>query len=164
MILFHKTIIYRLGDKEKKPYLIRWAFFDRFIISLKIHKFLISDDDCLHDHPWSFISIILKGGYNEVRPKVQVGMDIMNPGDMWVKEDSTWMAGLLYRIRQPGSIVYRPAKTIHRVELLRDSEGKEIPCWSIIITFKKLKSWGFFTPKGFVNWREYTPNDNLCGK
>ena len=70
---------YRLiNDRiDKKPYLERYHLFliDRqsFPFNIFLHKFLKSDPDDLHDHPWDFISIILWGGYWEYyyEPKVQ---------------------------------------------------------------------------------------------
>jgi hypothetical protein len=43
-----------------------------------------------HDHPWSFVAVILAGGYLERTDK----------GDVW---------------RAPGSVLYRPAEFTHNV-------------------------------------------------
>jgi hypothetical protein len=60
-----------------------------------LHEILRSDEDmCLHDHPWSFITIILRGGYREQLPR----------GKFW---------------RRPGQLLIRPAQTAHRVEVDR---------------------------------------------
>lgn len=50
---------------NKETYLIRRTLFDTAWFSIKLHRILLSDEGCLHDHPWSFISIILWGGYQE---------------------------------------------------------------------------------------------------
>ena len=54
---------------DKKPYLERYYLFLRdrknFPFNIFLHKFLKSDSEDLHDHPWNFISIILWGGYWE---------------------------------------------------------------------------------------------------
>lgn len=57
-----------ISDGFKITYMIRWTLLTVPWFSLKIHKFLSSDNDCMHDHPWSFISIILKGSYTEETP------------------------------------------------------------------------------------------------
>src|SRR5688572_11228546 len=92
MYFFKKTIITRLIDETNTPYMIRWTLFACSLFTIKLHKILISDDDCLHDHPWTFISIILKGGY--------------------VEESRTGK-----KLYGPGSILYRPAHFAHRLEI-----------------------------------------------
>ena len=51
---------------EECPYLERWML-DLRLFSIRIHHFRSNDDDrALHDHPWSFLTFILKGGYTDV--------------------------------------------------------------------------------------------------
>ena len=56
----------------KIPYLIRYYVFlkDRknFPFNVTVHKVLVSDEPTLHDHPWNWGAIILKGGYYEHIP------------------------------------------------------------------------------------------------
>lgn len=94
MVLFRKKIIYRLTSEDRVPYLIRWNLFGCKWFSVKLHKILLSDDACLHDHPWTFISLILRGGYVE----------------------ETFSGKRLYG---PGSILYRPAWWAHRLEIFQ---------------------------------------------
>ncbi len=65
---------------------------------LYVHRFMRSDyDRALHDHPWSFRTLILAGGYEE---------EYMTP------------TGERRRaFRAPGSLLYRPARWAHRVIL-----------------------------------------------
>lgn len=45
------------------PYLIRWRFESPWF-SVRLHHWLAPDDDrAKHDHPWSFTTFVLKGGY-----------------------------------------------------------------------------------------------------
>lgn len=54
-----------LGDL-RCPYMTRWVL-DIGFGSLRVHHFHRSDDDRhLHDHPWWFLSLILRGGYEEI--------------------------------------------------------------------------------------------------
>lgn len=83
---------------EGDPYIIRWYFECKWF-SIRLHHWLSSDDlRYPHDHDWDFISIIFKGGYEDVSPsgneKVKAG-DIrfrkhthqhsvkVNPGGCW---------------------------------------------------------------------------------
>lgn len=130
--------------QDEQPYLIR-----RFLIprnsyfNIYLHKFVRSDyDEALHDHPWWFISLILKGAYTEYTPEGR-------------------------ERRKAGSIAYRPATHMHRVQL--DSHPviatertrvrptrQEIPTWTLIVTGKKVREWGFACPKAWVPWEKFT--------
>jgi len=54
---------------EDQPYLERYYVFlkdrKRFPFNVFLHHFLRSDPDDVHDHPWGYFTIILKGGYWE---------------------------------------------------------------------------------------------------
>jgi len=68
-----------LGEKSN-PYLFRWTFIF-FNYSIRIHHWLRSDDKrFFHDHPYDFISIILKGKYTNVTPE---GRFEVKQGSMW---------------------------------------------------------------------------------
>lgn len=50
------------------PYLHRWVI-TFFGYSIRLHKWSRSDDKRhFHDHPFHFLTIVLKGGYNNVTP------------------------------------------------------------------------------------------------
>ncbi len=140
MNILHKIFMYIMNyfgryriiyDRvSEEPYLERYYLFlkDRknFPFNIFLHRFLKSDPDDLHDHPWNFRTIILYGGY-------------------WEYTDSGkfWRAPLSYR--------YAEANTFHRVEL-----DKNIPhCWTLFIPSKNFKDWGFRTKTGWVNNIDY---------
>lgn len=113
-----------------------------------LHKFLKSDEDeALHDHPWNWCSIILKGHYTEHR------------------QDGTSRRG-------PGSIVLRKPEVAHRVELDRVNTGvvwqpgqrpefttREKPVWTLFLTGKKTRVWGFHCRLGWVPWTGFTAGE-----
>src|SRR6266481_2310775 len=50
------------------PYVIRWRIEFPFG-SVRVHHWLSSDDPrAFHDHPWWFITLVLKGGYADQHP------------------------------------------------------------------------------------------------
>ena len=65
----YRVIRDRLDDE---PYLERYYVFlkdrETFPFNVFVHKFLKSDPDDVHDHPWPFATLILRGGYWEWRP------------------------------------------------------------------------------------------------
>lgn len=127
--IFRKTVL-RIKDANGPIYLIRYSLLTLPWFSIKLHKILMSDDDCMHDHPWSFISIILWGGYAEHTPKRKK----------------------LYGV---GSILWRPNPWIHKLEIFQ-------PATTLVITFKKVRLWGFITPSGWKPWYEYIREGRRC--
>lgn len=129
-----------IGDPDK-PYLKRWFVIPRNPkFNIYLHKFCRSDDDrALHDHPWDFWSLILKGAYTEYTPDGAVRRP--------------WL-----------SLAHRKAEHAHRVELdaYCDCPGtpiegivcKETPVWTLFITTAKRREWGFLCG-GKIGWRHW---------
>jgi hypothetical protein len=117
-----------------EPYLIRFYVFlkDRknFPFNITLHKVLKSDEPTLHDHPWNYSTLILKGGYYENTPE----------GRFW---------------RGPGHFRFRKASDLHWLELPRDENGNEIPCWSLFYMGKKAQEWGFLKDGTWVHNEQY---------
>jgi len=59
---------------DNEPYLERYYIFFKertwFPFNVFLHKFLKSDPDDVHDHPWGYFTLILSGGYYEWIPKI----------------------------------------------------------------------------------------------
>lgn len=119
------------------PYMLRWYLIPRNTwFNIYLHKFLRSDDDrALHDHPWRSLSIILRGGYYEL------------------KDNGTPHGTMRWYGR--GSFIMREATYRHRIIL----DGETYP-WTLFITGRKVRDWGFWCPKGFVRWQEFTAPHN----
>lgn len=149
-----------IREGETSPYLIRYNLFECPWFSIKIHKIMQTDNDCMHDHPWSFLSIILKGGYWEIIPVRQLPKHSNERRYKWRCYDNPQSPSDLQRRYGVGSILYRPANWIHRLELnvveSRLGERYEYsPATTLVITFKKSREWGFWTKKGWVPWNKY---------
>lgn len=136
---------------QDDPYLLRWFLIPRNpYLNVYLHKFLRSDDDrALHDHPWWFLSLLLKGGYIEHRDD-----------------------GSVVR-RKRGSVAVRRANMLHRVELVHGYKSvwdaangvqpSELPAWTLFFTGPKVREWGFKCPKGWLHWKEFDKR-NGCGE
>ena len=111
-------------------YMKRWRFIHTKAFGVRIHKIERSDQDReLHDHPFSFVSIILKGGYIEET----------------VDGRKTFYG--------PGSILFRSADTLHRLDLVKTVpgvNGTETPAWTFVIRGPERRQWGFLTPAGWI--------------
>lgn len=50
------------------PYVIRWRA-ETVLGSVRLHHWLGPDDDrAFHDHPWWFVTLVLRGGYDDETP------------------------------------------------------------------------------------------------
>jgi hypothetical protein len=114
------------------PYLIRYYLFlkerKNFPFNITLHKVLVSDEPTLHDHPWGYATFILKGGYWEHIPVISREGAVVGSTRVW---------------RGPGHFRIRKADDLHWLELEKDTDGNEIPCWSLFFMGKKSKEWGF---------------------
>ena len=119
---------------EENPYLLRWFVIPRNpIFNVYLHRIIRSDEDrALHDHPWSNISILLRGRYVE---------HTINSGGIHVKTER--IAGQ-WKIRPLGSYA-------HRLEII---DGD---CWTLFITGFRYRQWGFHcVESGWVHWKDFT--------
>lgn len=112
---------------------------DREARAYRLHNICTPDlDPHLHDHPWPFTSIILRGGYIEERP-VQ-----MSPPQFEFDREETYRL-----VHGVGSVIRRRATDRHRiVKVFPDT-------WTLFITGPQLHWWGFYTPLGKIYWRHY---------
>ena len=119
-----------LDRQNNKPYLERYYIFlknrSKFPFNIFIHKFLNSDPDHLHDHPWNYRTIILYGGYWE-----------------YTENSKMWKGPLSY--------IYSPATRFHRIEL-----DKNTPyCWTLFIPGIRIREWGFKIKDKWVPHEKY---------
>jgi hypothetical protein len=139
-----KKLFARLGryrvimDREdNEPYLERYYVFlkDRkwFPFNVFVHKFLKSDPDDLHDHPWPYMTIILRGGYWEYTRDC--------PTPQW---------------KGAGQIRFGHSTDYHRIEL-----EPGVDCWTIFCPGPKLRDWGFLVKNRWVPHEKYFENRKL---
>lgn len=103
-----------------------------FGIAVRVHEILRSDAGRHpHDHPWWFITVILRGGYIET---------LYNERGR-VKDVNYW---------GPGTILFRRATSWHRLTLPQRGST-----WTLFITGPKSQGWGFNVNGKKVPHREY---------
>jgi len=143
---FFLTVLDRLGRKRiimdrqnNAPYLERYYVFlkDRkwFPFNIFVHKFLKSDPDDVHDHPWPYATLILKGGYFEWVP-------IFDNDGKKIAEMCHWRGAGHFRICN--------AKSYHRIEL-----DPEVTAWSLFMPGPQLREWGFLVKNIWIHNDEY---------
>jgi hypothetical protein len=132
-------LVKEIVSKEGKVHFRRWRILATPWFNIYIHNILRSDEEAHpHDHPWNFLSFVLKGGYSEE----------------WLHfyEDKAYQKGapLLKSVRRPGTFVYHDAKDFHKLTLLKGS------AWTLVFTFgKRRPSWGFQTEQGWLEHKAY---------
>jgi hypothetical protein len=121
--------IWKTVDGVETLYLRRFFLTPRsWPIRIFLHFIARSDDDRhLHDHPWSFASLIFKGEYHEETKIENVTHEILYSAPS-------------FRIMK--------AEHAHKIHL-------SSPVWSLIFAGKARRQWGFYTDDGWINWRQY---------
>ena len=131
-----RIVMDRINDQ---PYLERYYVFlkdrKRFPFNIFLHKFLRSDPDHVHDHPWPYATIILKGGYWEWVPQFNSVGEKTNEIAVW---------------RAPGHIRFCSATSYHRIEL-----DPEIECWTLFMPGPQRRDWGFLVENQWVPHEQY---------
>lgn len=117
-------------------YLKRLRVVQTPLFGLYVHWINLPDDDRdPHDHPWNFLSAVLRGGYTEVVYKYDEHSD----GPTLVAETThgRWSAHRM------------PTDRAHRITHLQPQTV------TLILTGRRSRDWGFWTEAGWVPWRQY---------
>ena len=139
--LFQRWGRYRIimDRVENEPYLERYYLFlrerERFPFNVFLHKFLKSDPDDVHDHPWPYATLILKGGYWEWIPHFDTVGRKTGEYQVW---------------RGPGHFRVSKANSFHRIEL-----DPDITAWTLFMPGPKQRDWGFLVRNKWIQWEQY---------
>jgi len=119
--------------KDGELYLERRRLIQTPVFGVYLHHIAMEDKDRdLHDHPWTFGTLILKGGYTEsYRPEA----------DKFGTEQ--------HRVWKRWSYHKMPLRAAHKIETLKDNT------YTLVFTGPRRKDWGFHTPEGYVRWQDY---------
>lgn len=119
-------------DSDDGNYLTRWRLIQTPWFGIYLHRFDGPDPRMtLHDHPWRFVSFVLRGGYIERR---------LDPATMAVNESHV--------VRGVNTMGLQDAHAILR--LLR------VPSWTLMFVGRRVRTWGYLEPRdGHWVWTEY---------
>lgn len=126
-------------DQPDEVYLRRWRLIQTPWFGIYLHRINLPDGDRdLHNHPWAFRALILRGGYyEEFQP------------EMWKQP----------RLRYHGFSEFNkmPMHAFHRIQSLTRT-----PTWTLVFVGKRKQNWGFLvkdvrTPGGMrvEPWQSY---------
>jgi hypothetical protein len=131
------------GDTD--VYLIRYYIFQSKYFNIFIHRFMRSDRDDMHDHPWNFGTYVVKGGYAEQVPV----SDSINSSSIRIKTN--------FRSTVQARWATRKAEQLHRVMLDRSytMSEKELAPITICVTGRTRRDWGFVKDGQWIFWKKY---------
>jgi hypothetical protein len=122
-----------VAEFRKNP--VVWCL-QKLGVSVRVHRILRSDEgDHFHDHPASFVSIIVRGRYAEVFPQ-------WDQHGLYVGDSFKW--------RNEGDVYFRRFYDFHRVQLLPEEEGE--PVVTIFIMFKWRQKWGYLMQPAYKRY------------
>ena len=127
-------------DRESaEPYLERYYVFlkdrKKFPFNIFVHKFLKSDPDDVHDHPWPYATLILKGGYWEWIP-------VFDSMGKKFTEYKQW--------RGPGHFRICSSTSYHRIEL-----DPNVTAWTLFMPGPQKREWGFLVDNKWIHNERY---------
>ncbi len=135
--LGRKRIVMDRFDNE--PYLERYYLLlkdrQKFPFNIFLHQFLKSDPDDVHDHPWPYATLIIKGGYYEWVPQFNDQREKINEVRHW---------------RGVGHFRLRRATSYHRIEL-----DPAVECWTLFMPGPRRKDWGFLVNNQWIQHEHY---------
>ncbi len=131
-----RIVMDRVNDE---PYLERYYLFlkdrKKFPFNVFLHKFLKGDPDDVHDHPWPYATLILKGGYWEWTPQ-------FNSLGEKISEIRHW--------RGPGHFRISSANSFHRIEL-----EPGVTAWTMFMPGPQKREWGFLVKNKWIQHEKY---------
>lgn len=120
-------------DKPLKNYLTRWRIVQTPFFAIYLHKIEAPDSrPTLHNHPWNFLSIVLRGGYTEVTSYGIVGMMMNDRRTVGVREH-----------RHIRGFNLKRASDAHYIASLDRN-----PTWTLMLVGRHKQEWGFIDPDG----------------
>ena len=159
-----KTPFDHLGDYMERYWVFNpKGFFSRWFTA-RVHVIKRGDADRhLHDHPWSYTTFILKGGYTEVTHFEKLNEAMKHS---WREGEKNAVHRIQYNTEMDkwecrvyygsGSIIHRKAGSPHRLEV---AEGESATTLFVMGNYQN--KWGFYTPEGKIYWRDYLDKEDV---
>ncbi len=119
--------IKEIKSKDGVLHFRRWRILSLPFLKINLHGIYMHDEDKhLHNHPWNFISIVLKGWYSER------------------------LEGDKINVRYPGNIAMRKKDAFHKIDSL---QSKSI--YTLNFMWGKQEVWGYKVKGKFVDHETY---------
>lgn len=144
---FARRVRMRLPRFDGQVHMDRWGFELERIGGVFLHRITAPDPgQDLHDHPWSFVSLILVGGYTEQRALSREAADLACIAERWPE---TCDRGVIEH-RGRWSVKAMRLDECHQIV---DLGGRT--CWTLVVHGPHRREWGFYLPAGFLSEHTY---------
>jgi hypothetical protein len=137
-----------------KTVMVRWRIIQTPLFGIYLHRLDAPDQrPTLHDHPWPFISIVLRGGYTETfgHTSHRTGNVTTNRHDGRVidRVRRTWRARSIHRMR---------ADEPHTI-----TDLDRTPTWTLVLAGPRAlePSWGYWDGTGWTSWLDHPHTDEF---
>lgn len=137
------------------PLIHRWTLLGRrhqsWPAKLMLHYFPANADDRdVHDHPWPFLTFVLWGSYDDMKPCDQCkGTGQRHHPITWLCENCDGSGVLLNEHMKAGMLRYRPATHRHRTKV--GPKG----CLTLVLSGPTCRRWGFWRAGTWWWWSDY---------
>lgn len=122
-------------DEPLENYLTRLRIIQTPWFGIYLHRIDTPDSrPTLHDHPWSFLAIVLRGGYQERVPAVGPERDTAQ-----------------HTVRR---FNFKRATDLHFISRLLRA-----PTWTLVLTGRRKRVWGYRDHNGWTRFDEHPHND-----
>ena len=128
-----RWLLWRWKVVSKNTYITRLDVVRTPWFGVKVHWMRGPDPERdPHDHPRGFLSIVLRGGYTEMRHRRWTG-------------DTQWFSLCIHRWFNWMPDPMRP----HRITVIQPNTV------TLVLEWGRRREWGFHTRNGWVHWQEY---------
>lgn len=135
------------SNNPSELFMVRWRVVQTPWCGLYVHRIDKPDPrETLHDHPWPFTSLVLRGGYQErfgLREKGRFGIRLGGRRRGPITD-------VMWRMHRWGSVHWMRKTDVHAIVSLRRS-----PTWTLVLVGRRRPepSWGY------VEGSEWIPHD-----
>lgn len=132
-----RFVVPHYDNPKGSPYLVRWRIIQCPLFGIYLHRLGTPDPrDTLHNHPWPFISLVLKGGYTE-----------------YVRGD----VGYARPKRVKRLNIKRFNNSFHWISTL-----DKTPTWTLMFVGRRRRVWGYLDRDGtFTEFDKHHFNDEF---
>lgn len=134
------------AEANNTVYMSRWILeFGKKGPTVRLHVIRRPDGDrCVHDHPWSFWTIPLWGGYTE---EVEEVVPVSSPG---LTIGPSLLTTRWSRRVWPLIPAHRGIRFRHRIVKLHGRVAV-----TLVFASRQQREWGFFTDRGWMPWTKF---------
>lgn len=139
-----EKIVLSRPDDDSDGELHRWRLIETPLGGVMVHRHQGPDPGrVLHDHPWPFVSIVLRGGYVEEVAEARLAPLLADIADTHPAP------GRYYGLRE-----WRRARTVHVMPLTHAHRIVALlrkPTWTLVLHGRRRRAWGFYPASGFID-------------